>query len=97
MHSRLKGGAIASIVGLPSIRREERDAQERPNELLVFCGLAGHEQNYARNLSYGDQRRLEVARAVATQPKLLPLDEPTAGMTRRRRSSSPPSSTSCAE
>ena len=78
MHSRLKGGAIASIVGLPSIRREERDAQERANELLAFCGLAGHEQNYARNLSYGDQRRLEVA--LATQPRLLLLDEPTAGM-----------------
>jgi len=80
MHSRLKGGAIASIVGLRSIKREERAAQERANELLAFCGLAGHEENYARNLSYGDQRRLEVARALATQPKLLLLDEPTAGM-----------------
>jgi branched-chain amino acid transport system ATP-binding protein len=80
MHSRLKGGAIASIAGLPWIKREERDARERAAELLVYCGLTGREDNYARNLSYGDQRRLEVARALATQPKLLLLDEPTAGM-----------------
>jgi branched-chain amino acid transport system ATP-binding protein len=80
MHSRLKGGVIASIAGLPSIKREEREARERANELLAFCGLAGHDENYARNLSYGDQRRIEVARALATQPKLLLLDEPTAGM-----------------
>jgi branched-chain amino acid transport system ATP-binding protein len=80
MHSRLKGGVIASIAGLPTIKREERDARERAGELLVYCGLVGREDNYARNLSYGDQRRLEVARALATQPKLLLLDEPTAGM-----------------
>jgi len=80
MHARLKGGVIASIAGLPSIKREEREARERAGELLVYCGLAGREDNYARNLSYGDQRRLEVARALATQPKLLLLDEPTAGM-----------------
>jgi branched-chain amino acid transport system ATP-binding protein len=80
MHSRLKGGVIASIAGLPNIKREERDARERAAELLVYCGLAWREDNYARNLSYGDQRRLEVARALATQPKLLLLDEPTAGM-----------------
>jgi branched-chain amino acid transport system ATP-binding protein len=80
MHSRLKGGAIASIAGLRSIKREEREARERAKDLLMFCGLAGHDENYARNLSYGDQRRLEVARALATQPKLLLLDEPTAGM-----------------
>jgi branched-chain amino acid transport system ATP-binding protein len=80
MHSRLRGGVIASIAGLPTIKREERDARERAGELLVYCGLVGREDNYARNLSYGDQRRLEVARALATQPKLLLLDEPTAGM-----------------
>jgi branched-chain amino acid transport system ATP-binding protein len=80
MHSRLKGGVIASIAGLPTVKREERDARERAGELLVYCGLVGREDNYARNLSYGDQRRLEVARALATQPKLLLLDEPTAGM-----------------
>jgi branched-chain amino acid transport system ATP-binding protein len=80
MHSRLKGGAVASILGTPRIKREEREARERAGELLAFCGLAGHDEDFARNLSYGDQRRLEVARALGTQPKLLLLDEPTAGM-----------------
>jgi branched-chain amino acid transport system ATP-binding protein len=80
MHSRLKGGLVASILGTPRIRHEERTARERASELLAFCNLSGHEHAYARNLSYGDQRRLEVARALATQPKLLLLDEPTAGM-----------------
>jgi branched-chain amino acid transport system ATP-binding protein len=80
MHCRLKGGILGSIIGTPRVRREERQARERARELLAYCGLAGHEEDYARNLSYGDQRRLEVARALATQPKLLLLDEPTAGM-----------------
>jgi branched-chain amino acid transport system ATP-binding protein len=80
MHSRLKGGVLASILRTPRIRREELEARERARELLAFSGLAGHEDAYARNLSYGDQRRLEVARALATEPKLLLLDEPTAGM-----------------
>ena len=80
MHCRLKGGIIGSIFGLPRVRREEREARERAHELLAYCSLAGVEDDYARNLSYGDQRRLEVARALATQPKLLLLDEPTAGM-----------------
>jgi branched-chain amino acid transport system ATP-binding protein len=80
MHSRLKGGIPGSIVRTPRIRREEREARERGRELLRFCGLRVHEDEISRNLSYGDQRRLEVARALATQPKLLLLDEPTAGM-----------------
>ncbi len=80
MHSRLKGGILASIVRTPRIRREEDQAHERARELLAYCGLAGRGQALARNLPYGDQRRLEVARALATQPKLLLLDEPTAGM-----------------
>jgi branched-chain amino acid transport system ATP-binding protein len=80
MHCRLKGGILGSILGTPRVRREERDAHERAVELLDYCGLAGRQDEYARNLSYGDQRRLEVARALATQPKLLLLDEPTAGM-----------------
>ena len=80
MHSRLKGGILASIIRTPRIRREESQARERARELLAYCGLAGRDQVIARNLPYGDQRRLEVARALATQPKLLLLDEPTAGM-----------------
>ncbi len=80
MHCRLKAGIIGSILRTPGVRREERDARARALELLDYCGLAGRHDDYARNLSYGDQRRLEVARALATQPKLLLLDEPTAGM-----------------
>jgi branched-chain amino acid transport system ATP-binding protein len=80
MHSRLRGGILASIVRTPRIRREEDEARERGQELLAYCGLSDLDDQYARNLSYGDQRRLEVARALATRPKLLLLDEPTAGM-----------------
>jgi branched-chain amino acid transport system ATP-binding protein len=80
MHPRLKGGILGSIIGTPRVRREEREARERARELLRFSGLRGRDNELARNLPYGDQRRLEVARALATQPKLLLLDEPTAGM-----------------
>jgi branched-chain amino acid transport system ATP-binding protein len=80
MHSRLKGGILGAIIRTPRVRREERDARERARELLRFSGLRGRDSEMARNLPYGDQRRLEVARALATQPKLILLDEPTAGM-----------------
>jgi branched-chain amino acid transport system ATP-binding protein len=80
MHPRLKGGIVGSILGTPRVRREERAARERARELLRFSGLRGRDDELARNLPYGDQRRLEVARALATSPKLLLLDEPTAGM-----------------
>jgi branched-chain amino acid transport system ATP-binding protein len=80
MHCRLRGGIIGSILRTPRVKREERQAHERAVELLDYCGLARRRDDYARNLAYGDQRRLEVARALATQPKLLLLDEPTAGM-----------------
>jgi branched-chain amino acid transport system ATP-binding protein len=80
MHSRLKGGILGSIVRTPRIRKEESGATERARELLHYAGLRNKDDEIARNLSYGDQRRLEVARALATQPKLVLLDEPTAGM-----------------
>jgi branched-chain amino acid transport system ATP-binding protein len=80
MHARLKGGIIGSILGLPRVRREEHAAEEKARELLAFSGLRRVDDELAESLAYGDQRRLEVARALATEPKLLLLDEPTAGM-----------------
>jgi branched-chain amino acid transport system ATP-binding protein len=80
MHSRLKGGILGSIFGMPRVRREEREAHEKGRALLRYAGLGRVDDELAENLSYGDQRRLELARALATEPKLLLLDEPTAGM-----------------
>jgi branched-chain amino acid transport system ATP-binding protein len=80
MHSRIKGGVWRSIFRTPALKREEDEAHARGRELLEFSGLRGRDDAYAKNLAYGDQRRLEVARALATGPSLLLLDEPTAGM-----------------
>jgi branched-chain amino acid transport system ATP-binding protein len=80
MHARLKGGIVRSVLHTPGLKREEQEARERARELLQFVGLRRAEDAIAHNLPYGDQRRLEVARALATEPKLLLLDEPTAGM-----------------
>ena len=80
MHSHLKAGITSTILRTPKQRREEREAEERAQEILDFAGVGKWTHEFARNLSYGDQRRLEVARALALQPKVLLLDEPTAGM-----------------
>jgi branched-chain amino acid transport system ATP-binding protein len=79
MHTRLKSGILGSIFRTPGTRREEREALERAGEYLDFVDIQGREV-FAKNLSYGDQRRLEIARALASEPSLLLLDEPTAGM-----------------
>ena len=80
MHSHLKSGVFGTVLRLPRQRREEKEAHEAALELLKFVGISKSSYEYARNLSYGDQRRLEVARALALRPKVLLLDEPTAGM-----------------
>jgi branched-chain amino acid transport system ATP-binding protein len=80
MHVRLKGNLFEAILRTPRVKHEETDARGTARELLEYCGLRRKDEEIGKNLSYGDQRRLEVARALATQPKLLLLDEPTAGM-----------------
>jgi branched-chain amino acid transport system ATP-binding protein len=80
MHCRLKGGIVGGILHTPRVKREEAEAHSKALDLLEYCSLSDRVEDYARNLPYGDQRRLEVARALATEPKLLLLDEPTAGM-----------------
>jgi ABC-type branched-subunit amino acid transport system ATPase component len=80
MHTRLHASPVDAVLRLSRQRREEAETIREASRLLRFVGLAGRENELARNLPYGDQRRLEVARALASQPKLLLLDEPTAGM-----------------
>lgn len=83
MHIHLKSAWIGAILNTPSTRREEHEAAQEARRLLHFVGMRGRGDLLARNLPYGEQRRLEIGRALATRPKLLLLDEPTAGMNPR--------------
>ena len=79
-HCRLRSGWLASMLHTPSQRREEREAVRRCMQELEFVGLAEHAEEKAGSLSYGNQRLLEIARALASDPRLLILDEPAGGM-----------------
>jgi len=79
-HSRLHANWAGAILRTPRVVKEEKAAVEKARELLNFVGLVGMGDQLARNLPYGAQRRLEIARALGSQPRLLLLDEPTAGM-----------------
>ncbi|OGS00425.1 MAG: ABC transporter ATP-binding protein [Elusimicrobia bacterium RIFCSPLOWO2_12_FULL_59_9] len=80
MHCRSRSGILKSLLRTPSMVREERRIAARSMEHLRFVGLEGKADVWARNLAYGDQRRLEIARALATDPSIICLDEPAAGM-----------------
>jgi len=80
MHCRTKSGAVRALLKTPTEVREEKQITAESLKILEFIGLIDHYNDYASNLPYGEQRRLEIARALATQPNILLLDEPAAGM-----------------
>lgn len=80
LHTHLKARFLGIVVGTPGTRKEEQEADEESSRLLRFVNLAGKGEFLAKNLPYGEQRRLEIARALASRPKILLLDEPAAGM-----------------
>ena len=86
MHLHLRSHWWGALFNTPHTKRDERRAHEEAMRLLQFVGLRGRGDVLARNLAYGEQRRLEIGRALATAPKLLMLDEPTAGMNPRETS-----------
>ncbi|MER0445028.1 ABC transporter ATP-binding protein [Streptomyces sp. Edi4] len=79
-HTRTKEGLWSALLRLPGFKNAENASRERAMELLEFTGLAAKADHLSRNLPYGEQRKLEIARALASEPGLLLLDEPTAGM-----------------
>ena len=79
-HVRTRAGVLGAVLRSSATRVEEAAIEQRAHELLDYCGIVRHANALARNLAYGDQRRLEIARALATDPQLLALDEPAAGM-----------------
>ncbi len=83
LHGHLHAGFFGIVLATPATRKEEKESAEEARRLLKFVSLAGKGDFLAKNLPYGDQRRLEIGRALATRPKLLLLDEPTAGMNPR--------------
>ncbi len=80
LHGHLTADPVRIVFGSPAVATEEAAAHQTASELLAFVGLKGREEEMAKNLAYGDQRRLEIARALAVRPRLLLLDEPAAGM-----------------
>ena len=85
-HARTHSGVVGAVLRTSATRAEEADTRVRAHALLRRVGIAPHAERLAKQLSYGDQRRLEIARALASEPKILALDEPAAGMNPAERS-----------